>query len=224
MPITISNPSKDSFTKLYGCESRLINNGIAQPCISDVRDYLRNFRQTDNTKVFIHAGRISAEKNQIMLCEVFKSLIDDGEDVALIIAGSNHRPDIMKEMEHFFSERIVYIGEYPEVPSLFSYADGMCLTSHFEGLPVVLLESMAVGCIPVCTPVGGIVDVIDGSNGVLSSEVSVESYKEAVKYVINLSEQDRLAIEHNCKETFKHYSIDECARQYICYYSEESSC
>lgn len=47
-----------------------------------------------------------------------------------------------------------------------AHCDAMCLPSIWEGLPVTLLEALSVGCIPICSNVGGIPDVIEsGMNG-----------------------------------------------------------
>lgn len=44
------------------------------------------------------------------------------------------------------------------------------MSSAYEGLPVALLEAMAMQCVPVCTSVGGIPEVIrDGRNGFLTA-------------------------------------------------------
>jgi len=45
--------------------------------------------------------------------------------------------------------------------------DIYCHISHQEGLPVALLEAMARGRPVVATPVGGIPEIIDESNGLL---------------------------------------------------------
>ena len=54
--------------------------------------------------------------------------------------------------------------------------DAYALCSSYEGMPISLIEAIGVGCIPVCTPVGGIVDVVhNGENGFLSDGIGEES-------------------------------------------------
>ena len=219
-PITISSISKGSFTELYGCQSRLITNGVVRP-LSDPSITVQEYRTTELTKVFLHASRISPEKNQLLLCRVFDKLIKEGEDIVLLIAGPIHHHDIFEKLEAFFSNRIRYIGDRADIPALLCSADGMCLTSSYEGLSMILLESISAGCIPVCTAVGGIVNVMeDGVEGFLSKEVSEESFYLAMRRFLNLSDTERLEMKRNCIRRSDLFTISRCAKEYMDYYEE----
>jgi len=219
-PITISPTSQQSFTELYGCPSKMIPNGVIHP--EPIKgSSLDSYRVTPNSRVFLHASRICPEKNQVMLCKVFDKLIREGEDVVLTIAGPIHHHEIFEEMKPFFSDRIQYIGERSDIPSLLCSADGMCLSSFYEGLPVILLESLAAGCVPICTPVGGILDVIkSGRNGLLSKDLSEEAYYSAVKEFLALPEDAFKQLKTSCLHTSKDYDIQATSRMYQDYYTE----
>lgn len=62
----------------------------------------QNIELQKKTKFFIHAGRIDTPKNQLILCKVFKRLVDNGYDVVLLIAGSKQKQDIFKTIEPYF--------------------------------------------------------------------------------------------------------------------------
>lgn len=219
-PVTISKTSKDSFTQLYNCESELINNGIPKPSITG-GPVMNKYRITLDTKVFIHAGRICPEKNQVMLCKVFDRLIKEGFDVSLVIAGPMHFRSVMDAIEPYLSERIMYVGEQSDIPSMMADSFGMCLTSFYEGLPIVLLEALATGCVPVCTSVGGIIDVVkDGYNGFLSLSVSEIDYFETMKRVLQTTDSKIKEIRQRCVESFKQYDIALTAERYLDYYKQ----
>ena len=220
LPITISPVSQESFKELYNCDSKMIFNGIATPILKHEYDIKKEFHFSHTTKVFIHAGRLSLEKNQVMLCRIFDYLIKGGKDIALIIAGPVHFRSIYDQMESFFSDRIKYIGERSDIPELMSQCSGMCLCSEYEGLPVVLLEALAVGCVPICTPVGGIVNVIENAgNGILSTDVSEESYRRALESYLNDSSDHVSAMRDNCIKSFESFDIKKTACKYLEYYS-----
>lgn len=214
-PVTISNASQASFQKLYHCQSTLIYNGVPKPELSD-KDLVLPYKITPNTKVFIHAGRIDTPKNQIVLCKVFRRLIDEKHDIVLLIAGPRQREDIYRSIEPFFCKRIQYIGERDDIPLLMAHSVGMCLPSIWEGLPVVLLEALSVGCIPICSPVGGIVDVVkDGYNGFLSKSSSEADYYKAMKSFLSIADSSISQIKNNCKDSFSKYNIVNTAASYL---------
>ena len=218
-PITISDFSKESFTKLYKTDSKLIYNGVSKPVITP-DDILKPYRITFRTKLFIHAGRISYEKNQLVLCKVFKRLIEEQHDVVLLIAGNVQDNDIYNDMKAFFTDRIIYLGERNNIPQLMSNCDAMCLPSIWEGLPVTLLESLSVGCVPICSAVGGIPNVItNGENGLLSKTYSEQEYYDTIKHYLSLSKETLNVMKKKCIKSFETYDINNCCKKYLNYYN-----
>lgn len=219
--VTISAESKTSFEKLYGLDSRLIKNGVPRPKIFDTHNIIDELRITLRTKVFFHPGRISSEKNQVTLCKVFSRLIEEGEDVALAIAGTNQDEFVFEQMKPYFCERIRYLGERNDVPQLLSRADGFCLPSNWEGLPITLLESLSVGCIPICSPVGGIVNVIEsGINGLLSKSSSEDDYYQCMRSFLSLDYTTIAVMKRKAIESFTPYNISFTAKGYYDFYRE----
>lgn len=216
VPITISNISQKSFADLYHCSSELIYNGAPKPIIKNNSNIIEQLRISPKTKVFIHAGRISKPKNQLVLCRVFDRLIKERNDVILVIAGMIENESIFEVLKPYFSDRIVYLGERNDVPELFAKSDAFCLPSLWEGLPVTLLESLSVGCIPICSPVGGIKDVIiNGENGILSEDATEEGYYCAVKTFIGYPLERVRIMKKNVLATFDKYDMVNCAKEYI---------
>ncbi len=219
LPVTISQAGKDSFAKLYGCDSKLIINGIVRPTIV-LENLSLPFRISAQTRVFVNPGRICPAKNQGMLCRVFDKLIKEGWDISLVIAGPNHDVASYQSIAPFFSERIIYLDEHHDIPSLLHYSDGMCLSSSWEGMPIVIIEALAVGCPCICTPVGGVVNMIEsGLNGVLSKSASEEDYYDAMRLYLSLSEEEVSMMRQKAIESFAKYDIKNMVSNYYDYYS-----
>ena len=220
-PVTISPISQQSFYSLYGCDSAMIYNGVQKPYIEQQSNLMDNLRITPKTKLFIHPGRITEAKNQLVLCKVFKRLIDEGHDVVLVIAGMKEDAAIFQSIEPFLSNRIQYIGERSDVPQLMSRADAFCLPSIWEGLPVTLLEALSVGCIPICSPVGGIVNVVKNlQNGLLSKSSSEEDYYQTMVSFLQIKKSQLQDIKVKCKASFETYDVCHTASLYIKEYSK----
>ena len=216
VPVTISDVSQKSFTDLYNCSSELVYNGTLRPVISNAYNVIDELRLSSNTKVFVHAGRISKPKNQVVLCKVFEKLIREGKDIVLVIVGTAEEKEIFNDIKSFFSERIVYLGERNDVPELFARADAFCLPSIWEGMPVTLLEALSVGCIPICSPVGGIVNVIHSDvNGLLSKDSTEEEYYKTISYFLDMKDDKINAMKQSAADSFNKYDIKNCADNYI---------
>ena len=222
-PVTISDVSKASFTELYRCDSKLIFNGIPRPVIRS--DYhspvLEAYRLTPNTSLLLNAARIDTQKNQLVLCQVAQQLIEEGEDIVLLMAGNVTNELMYQSIKPFLSDRIVYLGERQDIPQLLSEVDAFCLPSLWEGLPVTLLESLGVGCIPICSPVGGVVNVIqDGYDGLLSASSRIEDYQEVLKRFLSMSAEERNRLRRAGQMTFGRFEISKTSQEYVSYYQE----
>lgn len=218
--ITISPASQQSFRELYGCQSVLCENGIPQPSVDEAPNPVDEACINSATRVFLHPGRITEAKNQLVLVRVFRRLIEQGNDVALVIAGKEEDDAILQQLRPYFSDRIRYVGLRTDVPSLMAKADGMCLPSVWEGLPITLLECLAVGCIPICSPVGGIVNVVaDGRNGLLSASSSEDDYYQTMLRFLALSDVEIAQMRQQGKESFQPYHISRTVEKYLAAYT-----
>lgn len=84
------------------------------------------------------------------------------------------------------ADRVRFCGEMkqPELVRYYNAADVTVLASSHEGLPNVILESMACGTPVVATPVGGVPEVMtDPRMGILLTERSPEAIRDALKAI-----------------------------------------
>ena len=149
-PITISEKSQVSFMKHYGFKATRINNGrkIIISNMTKNNDFLENFKITSQTKIFVNIARIVPEKNQLMLSEVFNDFALKGHDISLLIIGKLWDPKIKEEIIGLHNERIHFLGEIDNPLDYLQSADAFCLSSLYEGMPITLIESFALGIIP----------------------------------------------------------------------------
>lgn len=219
-PVTISKASKTSFDKLYDMNSTLVYNGTVKQTPHPID--LSVYRQTSHTKILFHPGRITLAKNQEMLCRNCAKLIEEGHDIVLLIAGQNQDKEIYDKISQYFGPRIIYLGERNDVIDIMASADAFCLSSIWEGMPVTLLEAMSVGCIPVCTPVGGIPEVvIDGKSGFLANSNQSDDYYLALKNYLTTDESVISDIRNRIINRFEDFNISKTALLYEDLYMTE---
>lgn len=218
-PVVISCESQRSFIDFYGFSAKLIYNGIPKPQPQDFP--IEQYRLSPHTKILFHPGRITQAKNQRMLCAVCNQLIKEGHDIVLLIAGEVQDINIYKDIQPYFCNRIHYLGMRDDVIDILNASDAFCLSSIWEGMPISLLEALSVGCIPVCTPVGGIPEAIrNKKNGFLAKSCEEDDYYLAMKNFLNTEKKGIQTMKMNCKEIFKHFDITQTALQYERLYQE----
>lgn len=219
-PITISKSSHYSFQKLYGFSAPIIENGRFIEESNDfdftIKKELENYKTSADTLIFINVGRIVPQKNQLMLVKSIDRLVEEGFDIVLLIIGANLDKEILAEIHQLNSNNVHLIGEKTNVLDYLRVCDAFCLSSIHEGMPISLIEALSTGAIPICTPAGGIVDMIeDGKDGLLSTNFSTESYVSTILRFLNMTKSEKENMEIAGKRKFKNFKIEKTAKNYL---------
>lgn len=95
-------------------------------------------------------------------------------------------------------------------------ASFLLLTSRSEGLPLVLVEAMAHGCLPIAYDVPyGPADIIStGSNGFLVPAGDVRALSAAIEHLLELPAERVAALRKNAVRTAERYSDDAVTRMW----------
>lgn len=147
-------------------------------------------------------GRLSPEKGPQAFCQL--AALCPGGDFHLYGEGP-----LMGELSVQYGDRVAFHG-FRKMADEWQQIDLLCITSRFEGLPLVALEAMAHG-IPVCTfAVGGLVSLIDNkSNGWLVAPGQVHDMADIVNYWLRSDERVRGAMSRAARQTIaRGYSVN----------------
>lgn len=120
--------------------------------------------------VIFHAGSMRKAKRQEDLIEAAAKVRAVYPRATLVLAGDGpRRADLETLAERALPDgAAIFLGHRRDVPSLVAACDVSVLSSMREGLPVIVLESFAVGTPMVATDVGGVGELIrDGETGSL---------------------------------------------------------
>ena len=115
-------------------------------------------------------GRLSPEKGFAVLLAAMASLVADGLDFELWIAGEGERRAFLERLveTNGLRQRVRFLGYLPDLIELYHALDLFVLSSVREGLPNVLLEAMALEVPVVATSVAGVPGLVqDGRTGIL---------------------------------------------------------
>ena len=101
----------------------------------------------DDTLVVGHVGRLSAQKNQLRLLDIFGEIHRMRPDSVLLLVGRGELDDdIRRKVEEMgLSDAVRLLGVRDDVPRLLSAFDIFVFPSTHEGLPFTLIETQCNG-------------------------------------------------------------------------------
>jgi glycosyltransferase involved in cell wall biosynthesis len=120
----------------------------------------------------LSVGRLIEAKGQPLLLEAFARLRKRGVKVRLTLIGDGPKQHALESLAVRLGvhDAIRFLGAVgqDEVAAFYRAADLFCLSSFAEGVPVVLMEAMAMQTAVVATRVAGVPELVeDGVSGLL---------------------------------------------------------
>ena len=171
-----------------------IANGTAEDDVTVVHNGVPAIRPT-RTTFPTPGGRwtigmvalMRPRKGLEVVLDALAKLQNEGHDVALSCIGPFETTDYEQEIEQRIDQlgvrqRVERVGFTDDVPKALSQLDAMVLPSLFgEGLPMVVLESMAAALPVIATRVEGTPEAIThGVEGLLAEPRDSDSFAEAI--------------------------------------------
>jgi glycosyltransferase involved in cell wall biosynthesis len=144
-------------------------------------------------------GRLCEQKGQLLLLEAVKSLAEAGYSFSLVLAGDGPmRSELEQRIKSYGLTDIVKITGWissEQVRELISASRGMVLPSFAEGLPVVIMEAMALKKPVISTYVAGIPELVQhGENGWLVPAGDVEQLVLSMRQLLDANDEALLAM------------------------------
>jgi glycosyltransferase involved in cell wall biosynthesis len=173
--IAVSSADRDAMISAEGITPSkivVIPNGIVEETPDDVSS-VRNELNLPSDVITLACVGVRPEKRVELVIEALDLLRGEHPNLVLLVIGDYQSElDVLREHARArdLSDRVFFLRERHDVPSLLALTDIAVLASDREGSPLAVLEYMAAGCAVVATRVGGIPGMIrDGIEGVLVS-------------------------------------------------------
>ncbi|MEM6649630.1 MAG: glycosyltransferase family 4 protein [Pseudomonadota bacterium] len=156
--------------------------------------YLPDFQPVSDschTKTFICVGRLCPQKGQALIPEAIAPLVAEHPSLKILLVGDGEsRPEIEAEIARLGLEKHIELLGWMEnikVRELISECRGLLLPSFAEGLPIVIMEAMALKRPAISTYIAGIPELLDRDCGWIVPPSSVEDLRAALRDALDAS-------------------------------------
>lgn len=165
--------------------------------------------------VFISIGELSVRKNHQVVIRALAKM--KNEKIKYLIVGSGDLENKLRMMvrELGLENKLIFAGYRKDVRELLHISDAFVFPSLQEGLPVALMEAMAVGLPVVCSEIRGNTDLIEnGRGGYMYSCHDVNGFAEGMKKIYRCSANSEMRdINKKAIDKFKQSLVKEKMRE-----------
>lgn len=120
------------------------------------------------------------------------------------------------EIEH--TVNVFFMGNLPNAGSYNEYSDIFMLPSDYEGLPIAIIEALACGKPVVASAVGGIPELLDGTNG-FAVKNDAKEMAEKIDYIFSDAELYKQMCQSAKRTYLKSFTVDKMVDGYLQIYN-----
>jgi glycosyltransferase involved in cell wall biosynthesis len=164
------------------------------------------------------AARLECIKRHDLFVATARYLAEQIPQSNFVIAGGGRQKEVLQQLivTSGLQERVALLGERTDVYDVLRAMDVLLICSDHEGIPMVMLEAMALGVAVVSRKVGGIPEVIrDGVNGILVSSDSPADLGRACLSIFKDAGLQTSLAQAACDEINRRYSAEKHARSVV---------
>ncbi|GEM_PF-1034974 len=187
----------------------VIPNGIPEPRPRRAREAVRQELGVGADEVLVLlVATLRPEKRAGLFVEIVRRAHAQEPRLRGVVAGGGPQLAHVRSLAAASGGVVSALGERDDVADLMLAADVVCLTSAVEGLPVVVLEAMAL-CRPlVASRVGGVPDAVaDGSTGTLVAPGDARGFADALVALARAPERRRAMGEAARRAYLERYTL-----------------
>ena len=153
--------------------------------------------QADTPPLIVCVGRLCVEKGQRLLVEAAAQLVDEGREFRLLLVGDGPERVALESLleKHDLSQTVEITGwqSSDRIREFLLESTVMALPSFAEGLPIVIMEALALECPVISTNIAAIGELVEqGESGWLLPPGEQQALTDALREALTTS-AERLA-------------------------------
>ena len=224
--IAVSDAVAASIALYPGPKSQVIPNGVSVDTQPEVVTAIQaELAATGSGPLIVHVGNIRPHKGHVTLIEATRSVIELIPDAMVVSIGGEKQEGDLARLRSAASAagidgNLRFLGRRDDARSFIAAADLVINPSDIEGLPVTLLEALALGRRVVATDVGGVSSIVeDEQTGLLVPPGDPDALAAAVVRALT-SPESRVWAEEGARRIRENHSLSEMVASYEAVYHQ----
>lgn len=197
--ICLNNYQKEFIILKFGISSDkiiIIPNGVSEEFFE--KKELQ--KDKDVTRV-LYVGRLSKEKN---VDNLVNAILKTKNNIRFDIVGEGDQREVIENIIRMYGAKNIFLHgsiEHNKIRNFYKSANILLISSDYEGLPLSVLEAMAMGVSIIGAKVRGISELVENT-GILVSPPTAENFaREIDRLIDNKEEMIKLSVLGNQKAT-----------------------
>ncbi len=211
--IVVSEASRTTFPpdRVDTSKVKVVRNGIFP--LSTEAPAIRGELGLANAKILLTVARFSPQKDHATLVRAMPAVLATYPHAVLLLVGHGPEMQPVKNLvdQLGISRSVVCAGQRDDIASLMASADIFVLPSHFEGLPLAVLEAMSLALPIVATRIGGTLDAVGNDYPFLVEPGDPEALATLILSVLNNPNDARQAGERAQARFRQHFHAQRMA-------------
>ena len=166
----------------------------------------REWQLPPDAPVIAGIGRLNYQKNFPLFLEIARSF----PEAIFVIAGTGPEERTLRESA---GANVRFLGFVADTARLYDAVDFLLMPSRFEGLPMTLLEAMAMRVPVVASRLDGIAEVIvDGTDGLLAAPTAKDEFVAHLRTLLDNPNRAADIAEAAFQKATTHFSAERMTR------------
>ncbi|MEO7319979.1 MAG: glycosyltransferase family 4 protein, partial [Chthoniobacteraceae bacterium] len=174
-------------------------------------EWRREWLLPPDAPVIAGIGRLNYQKNFPLFLEIAAEVGRSHPRAIFVIAGTGPEERMLRESA---GANVRFLGFVANMARLYAGADLLLMPSRFEGLPMTLLEAMAMRVPIVASRLDGIAEVIeDGVDGLLATASAKDEFVTHIRALLDDPSRATQLADRAFQKVTAHFSAERMARE-----------
>lgn len=213
--VTLTERDKGFWIEKYKIDSKDKVISISNPNTADLQENIPSLEH----KNILTVGRLTHQKGYDLLIEAWAKIAHSLPEWKITIVGIGEDEQMLKKMakDNNVQDSIHFVGQQKNMDFFYREASFFCMSSRFEGLPMVLLEAQNY-CLPIVSfdcDTGPAEVIVNDYNGYLVPSGNVDELSNKIQKMVMIGQWELQRLGGNMVYSREKFKIDKIMNNWL---------